>query len=106
LVMFWKRKLLARLGDPELISRLMSSRDGTKRLLKNFLILMSAAATVIALAQPQALSGKLNVVREGTDLVLIVDISLSMLADDVKPNRLDYTKKELDRLIQTAKADR
>lgn len=101
-----RRNTLAKLGDPELIGRLMASRDRKKRFLKNFLVLLSLAAAIVALAQPQTLTRKVNVIREGIDLVIVVDVSLSMLADDMPPTRIGYARNELDRLVQTAPVDR
>jgi Ca-activated chloride channel homolog len=101
-----RRNTLARLGDPELIGRLMASRDRRKRFLKNTLILLSTAAAIVALAQPQTLSRKVNVAREGIDLVIVADVSLSMLAEDMDGSRIDSAKRELDRIVAAAPVDR
>ena len=101
-----RRNALARLGDPELIGRLMGSRDPKKRFLKNLLVLVSVTGAILALGQPQTLSRKANVTREGIDLVIVADVSLSMLADDMPHNRMEYSKTQLDRLIAAAPADR
>lgn len=101
-----RRNTLAQLGDPELIGRLMASRDRRKRFLKNFLILLALAATIVALAQPQTLSRRVNLVREGVDLVIVVDVSMSMLADDMKTSRIEYVRRQLDRLVTQAPVDR
>jgi Ca-activated chloride channel family protein len=101
-----RRNTLARLGDPELIGRLMASRDRRKRFLKNFLVLLALAAAIVALAQPRTLSRKVHLVREGVDLTIVVDVSMSMLADDIKPSRIGYVREQLDRLVVEAPVDR
>ena len=97
-----RRNTLAKLCDPELIGRLMASCDRKKRFLKNVLVLFATAAAIVALAQPQTFSRKLNVTREGIDLMIVVDVSLSMLAEDMPKSRIEYSKQELDRLVSSA----
>jgi len=104
---FLRRNTMARLGDPELIGKLMASRDRRKRFLKNVLILLTTAAAIVSLAQPQTLSRKIQLTRDGIDLMIIADVSLSMLADDMgTQSRIDYARRQLDRIVDTAPADR
>lgn len=68
--------------------------------------LLAIAAIVIALARPQSSSGGQNVATEGIDIILALDISASMLAEDLKPNRIDAAKKVAQQFIDNRKNDR
>lgn len=61
---------------------------------------------IVALARPQSFSGGENIFTEGIDIVMILDISGSMLAEDFKPNRLEAAKKVIDEFIQGRTSDR
>jgi Ca-activated chloride channel family protein len=64
------------------------------------------ALVVVALAGPQFGSHLVKIEREGIDLVIALDTSLSMLAEDMKPNRLERAKQEIVDFIQGLKGDR
>jgi Ca-activated chloride channel family protein len=70
-----------------------------------FLRLVGLLALVIALARPQSFSTGENVFTEGIDIVLVLDISGSMLAEDFKPNRLEAAKKITDNFIEGRTSD-
>ncbi len=101
-----KGRLLRRLGEPELVKRLMESRNGWKRFLKNLLLVLVMGLGVLALAQPQTLARTLGIERRGVDLVFVVDVSLSMLTEDVKPSRLEQAKEVMRQVVESAPVDR
>jgi len=68
--------------------------------------LLAVAAIVVALARPQSSSGGQNVTTEGIDMVMALDISASMLAEDLKPNRIDAAKKVAQQFIDSRPNDR
>ncbi|HPI37761.1 MAG TPA: VWA domain-containing protein [Ignavibacteriaceae bacterium] len=83
---------------------LVKDRSGTLKerfaSLPFFLRLIGLLALVIALARPQSFSTGENVYTEGIDIVLVLDISGSMLAEDFKPNRLEAAKRITDNFIE------
>ncbi len=69
-------------------------------------LLIACGALIIALARPQSSSGGQNVTTEGIDIVMALDISPSMLAEDLKPNRIDAAKKVAIDFIDSRPNDR
>src|SRR3990172_12226792 len=68
--------------------------------------LLVVACLIVALARPQSVSSKQNLSTEGIDIVLVLDISGSMLAEDFIPNRLDAAKKVADEFVEGRANDR
>ena len=68
--------------------------------------LLAVGAVIVALARPQSSSGGQNVTTEGIDIVMALDISASMLAEDLKPNRIDAAKKVAQQFIDNRPNDR
>jgi Ca-activated chloride channel family protein len=103
----WRRRLAAaRLGDPALVSRLSRSLNSRRRRQKSFLLLTGLTLAVIAAARPQY-GAKVKVIeRKGVDVIVALDVSRSMLAEDVKPSRLARAKSEISTLIEKLKGDR
>ena len=110
-VMLWhsaraRRRALARFGDSELVRRLAASVHRRNRNLRVFLFLGSATLLLFALARPQFGTRVETVRREGKDVVVALDLSRSMLAEDVAPNRLQRAKLEILRLVDRLDGDR
>ncbi len=68
--------------------------------------LMAVASLIVALARPQSISSKQNISTEGIDIVLLLDISGSMLAEDFTPNRIGAAKQVADEFIDGRQNDR
>ena len=102
-----KRKLLARVGNLNLISQLMPDVSRKKGWLKIMLICLTILCVVIALARPQTGS---KVQKEqtgrGSEVMLLLDVSNSMMAQDFKPNRLERAKLAISHLVDRLKNDR
>jgi Ca-activated chloride channel family protein len=87
-----RRKAIERLGNPELISALSKRVSQNKRRCKRILMLLTLTFVVIALARPQ-LGSRLELVEQkGVEVMVALDTSLSMMAQDVAPNRLERAK--------------
>lgn len=71
-----------------------------------FFRLLALACLIIALARPQSFTSGENILTEGIDIVMVLDISSSMLAEDFKPNRLESAKKVVSEFISGRKFDR
>jgi Ca-activated chloride channel family protein len=101
-----RRKALIAFAGERLSESLAPGRSWRKGLLKGVLRTGGFALLVLAVAGPQFGSQLVKVEREGIDLVIALDASLSMLAEDMKPNRLERAKQEIVDLVQGLKGDR
>ena len=104
--MWGRRKALKRLGDKSLWESIMPYRPKTKHQIKFILWTLAFAFLVVAMANPQRGLKAEKVKREGVDLMIALDISRSMLAEDDKPNRLERAKQYVSRLIDKLDGDR
>jgi Ca-activated chloride channel family protein len=87
-----RRKAIERLGNPDLIAALSGRVSQSKRRWKAILMLLTIAFVVIALARPQLGSHLELVEQQGVEVMVALDTSLSMMAQDVAPNRLERAK--------------
>lgn len=101
-----RRRLLERFGDSVLVQRLTESVSRGARRLKMVLLLGATALLVLAMARPQFGTRVETVRRRGQDVMVAVDLSRSMLAEDVTPNRLDRARLAILRLIRNLDGDR
>jgi len=101
-----RREALTRFTGPTLTDALAPWRSWRKSLLKGFLKTAALGLLVFALAGPRFGSQLVKVEREGVDLVITLDTSLSMLAEDMLPNRLERAKQEMIDLIRGLEGDR
>ncbi len=101
-----RKKAIRKLGDPQLIAELIPEYSLFRNNLKLFLQLFSIALIILALAGPRYGTKLAQVKHEGIDIIIALDISNSMLAEDIRPNRLERAKQELSRLIDKFKNDR
>lgn len=101
-----RRKALRRFSREEVWPQIMPLRPNNKHLIKFVLICLGWVFLVVSLANPQIGRSVEKVKREGVDLMIALDISQSMLAEDEKPSRLDRSKQFLSRLIDRLDGDR
>jgi Ca-activated chloride channel family protein len=106
LFLVWRRKALNRFGNRVVIQKLMPEFSNAKLILKIILLLVAYVFLVIAIAGPQTGSKLEDVKRKGIDLMIALDVSNSMLAEDIKPNRLGRAKQAISRLIDNLEGDR
>ncbi len=101
-----QRRRLARFGDWEVIRPLIP--EASPRRVRNKFVLFgsSLALMIVALAQPQFGAKLHEVKREGVEIMLVVDVSNSMLAEDFAPSRLERTKNAIRRLVEQLDKDR
>lgn len=103
----WRRhRALDRFGDLALVKRLASSLSVERRLIKAVLLVIASVFLVLALARPQWGARMETVTRRGIDLVIAVDTSNSMLAEDVAPNRLAQARAAVLSLLDMLEGDR
>ncbi|MCD8186616.1 MAG: VWA domain-containing protein [Rikenellaceae bacterium] len=100
-----RKRRLARFGNPALLNLLMPEAS-PKRVRHKFLLVLLAIALIgVGLARPQFGSKLKEVRRTGIEIMIAVDVSNSMLAQDFEPNRLERTKFAIDRLIEQLDED-
>jgi len=101
-----RKKALRRFGNDEIMNFLMPFASKNRPVFK-FLILMIALAFIITgIARPQYGSKLKKRKREGVELVIALDVSNSMLAEDIQPNRLERAKLAISRLVDKLKDDK
>jgi Ca-activated chloride channel family protein len=102
----WKKNALALFGDNRLVKELMHSFSKKRTQIKNILTILIFILLVIGIANPQVGAKMEEVKREGVDLMIAIDLSNSMMAEDIKPNRLERAKLAISRLIDKLEGDR
>ena len=106
LAMRWRKKALNNFGEHRLVKKLMPMASTYKLKLKFSIFLLAITSIIIGLANPQIGSKMEEVKREGVDLMIAVDLSNSMLSEDLQPNRLQRAKQAISRLIDRLEGDR
>ena len=91
--LYWKRKKQREFGDLDLVRKLSPESSVSKPILKLVMILLALAGIILGLVNPKIGTKMETVKREGIDIVFAMDVSKSMLAEDVAPNRLEKSKQ-------------
>jgi Ca-activated chloride channel homolog len=104
--MNWKRSAVRRFGEPIVISQLMPLASGNKLILKFVILMLAFGFLVIGLANPQIGSKLEKIQRKGADLVIALDVSNSMLSQDIRPDRLTRAVQGISKLIDRLEGDR
>ena len=84
----WRKKALASYGDANLVSQLLPDLSTVKPVMKQIIGIIVLILLVIGLVNPQIGSKLKEVKREGVDIIIAIDLSRSMMAEDLQPNRL------------------
>ncbi len=110
LVWFWafkhKRKLMRAFADEELLAFLSQEVSFSRQKIKAVLLILALVLNVIALMQPQWGFSWQAVSKRGLDILVAIDTSKSMLASDIKPNRLQRSKLAVRDLVENLSGDR
>jgi Ca-activated chloride channel family protein len=104
--LYWKRKKQREFGDLEAIKSLSPERSTFKPTFKLVIILLALAGLILGLVNPKIGTKMETVKREGIDIVFAMDISKSMLAEDVAPSRLEKSKQIVSQIINQLGSDR
>lgn len=102
----WRKKARKRFAELALMNQLMPSYSNAKYKAKFYLFLIAYILLIIAAANPQIGSKLEEVKREGIDLIVALDVSNSMKAEDLSPNRLERAKRAMLQLLNELKSDR
>jgi Ca-activated chloride channel family protein len=101
-----KKKAMECLGDHELLLRLTGEELKGRRFVKGLFFLLTMALLIIALAGPRWGSHYQEVSQKGVDIIILVDVSPSMLVEDIQPNRLERARREILDLLRVVQGDR
>lgn len=102
----WKKRVLNKFGQQHVILRLMPNASSGRPLFKFVLFILAFGFLVIGLANPKVGSKLEEAERKGIDLMIALDVSKSMLAEDIKPSRLEKAKQAISRLLDQLRGDR
>ena len=100
------RKELDKFGERKLVQRLTSDVSISKKNWKFSFLMIALISLIFTLANPQLGSKIEKVQRKGIDMIIAVDISNSMLCEDIKPNRLSRAKRSISKLVDKLQGDR
>lgn len=111
LIIFW---LMQRKGKRNLVlwmnqnhhKTMLPMASGTRKILKLIISLVAFSALVFAIAKPQFGSKLTDIKRQGVEIIIALDVSNSMLAEDIQPNRLANAKRAISRLIDQLENDK
>mgnify|MGYP000283008358 CR=1 FL=1 len=106
LVLWWKKRAQRKFSNPDLLKRLAPNSSIFKSTLKLIMLLLGVSFLVISLVNPKMGSKLKTVKREGVDVVFALDVSKSMLAEDIAPNRLEKAKQIISKIIDKLGSDR
>lgn len=101
-----RRRARARFGAEPTAAKMVVGRSAGLRAARAVLLLLGIALAIVALARPQYGSRTKLLRKRGVDVVVVVDFSKSMLAQDVRPSRIERAKAELTRFISRLEGDR
>lgn len=102
----YKRRQIAQFGDPTLVQELMPNASKVRPIVKFVIELVALTLVIFALARPQYGTKEQTIKRQGIEAMFALDISNSMLAEDVAPNRLERAKQMLSKLIDNMRDDK
>jgi tetratricopeptide (TPR) repeat protein len=102
----WKRITLARYGDFPVITRLIPDLSKAKHWFKFLVLILALAFLIIAIANPQIGSQLEKEERKGVDIIIALDVSNSMMAEDIRPNRIERARQAVNRFIDRLSDDR
>jgi Ca-activated chloride channel family protein len=101
-----RKRALRRFGNEEILKFLMPFASKNRPRFKYLVLMLALAFIIVGISRPQYGSKLKKVKREGIELVIALDVSNSMMAEDIQPNRLDRSKLAISRLIDKLKDDK
>ena len=112
LILLWllneyrKSKAMKRFGNSESVKKLIPELSKIRPAIKFILLIVAFSLAIIMLARPQFGSKLEEIKRRGVEVILALDVSNSMLAEDIQPNRLERAKQAISRLVETLDNDK
>jgi Ca-activated chloride channel family protein len=106
MISWWKKKAIAALGDKKVVELMIPQVSFSRPWLKFILFVLAFAFMIVGIADPQIGSKIEEEKRKGADLMILLDVSNSMLSQDMAPNRLENAKRAIAQLIDNLHSDR
>ena len=106
LLQVWKRNAQKKFSDLQLLKKLTPNKSRLKSTLKFIVFLLGISFLIVGLVNPKIGTKLETVKREGVDIVFAIDVSKSMLAEDIAPNRLEKSKRLVSEIISELASDR
>lgn len=100
------KRALAKFGDRSATKILMPFASSARPIIKFIILMLALAFFIVGVARPQFGAKLKKVKREGIELIIALDVSNSMMAEDIQPNRLERAKRAISRLIDRLKDDK
>jgi len=101
-----RENIISRFGSKSSTRRLIENAGTQHIIIKNALLVFTFICLVLAVARPQMGSKEEYIKRKGVDIFICLDVSKSMLAQDIKPSRLSKAKHEIEKFIDLLRGDR
>jgi Ca-activated chloride channel family protein len=102
----WKQKTAKKIGDPSLVKELTSEYSSKNFLIKFILFICAFTLCVFAVAGLVTPNGSQKIKRKGTDMMIALDVSKSMWAQDIQPSRLERAKQVISKIIDNSPDDK
>ncbi len=111
IALFWytrrqRRKALALFGQKDILAVLMPNVSGARPVLKFIVLMLALTSLIIGIARPQFGSKLKTEKRKGIELIIALDVSNSMMAEDIQPNRLERAKRAIAQLVDKLSDDK
>ncbi|WP_299105141.1 VWA domain-containing protein [uncultured Tenacibaculum sp.] len=106
LVIWWKKRTQKKFASLELLNKIAPNTSTFKSVLKFVFFIVGLSFLIVSLANPKMGTKLKTVKREGVDVVFALDVSKSMLAEDIAPNRLEKSKQIISKIIDKLGSDR
>lgn len=101
-----RKRALRRFGQDAIMQQLMPFASKSRPRFKFFILMLALAFFIAGIARPQFGSKLKKVKREGVELIIALDVSNSMMAEDIQPNRLERAKRAISRLVDKLNDDK
>lgn len=105
-VIRWKKNTIKKIGDTALVSQLIKGYSANQFLVKFILSVLAISSIILGIMNLQKPGKMENIARKGVDVIIALDVSKSMLAEDSKPNRLEVAKQLVNKLMSRLQNDR
>lgn len=103
---YWKKRVQKKFAAPHLLNKLAPNKSLFKSVLKMMVLSLAFICLILALVNPKIGTKLETIKRQGVDVVFAIDVSKSMLAEDIAPNRLDKAKQLVTQIINNLASDR
>jgi Ca-activated chloride channel family protein len=101
-----RKKAIREFGNPELLTSLMPSASDSRPILKFSILMLALSFLILGIARPQFGAKLQKIKRQGIELIIALDVSNSMMAEDIQPNRLERAKRAISRLTERLSNDK